>query len=159
VQFLSGRGKGRRKALPFYPKAKKLDVRALAFALFDSAGRLRKERWEQLEKTGKVSDFRQRKDGSLISFQFQGRRIRFATLKNYLVSMSENAGEANSGVNMTTLINANEPIPTEVQGTLDEAGFTSAEVQQILQDIRAAQGHLATKPVVKTIQPQPDFSL
>jgi hypothetical protein len=108
MEFLSGRGRGKRKALPMYPQSKKLDVRVLAIALFDSNGKLRKDRWAKLVQAGKVSDFRQRNDGSLISFKFQGRRIRLSTLKDFLVCLSGQplpAGEGNSGIKyMTTII-------------------------------------------------------
>jgi hypothetical protein len=100
VQFLTGRGKGRRKSVPVYTKAQKLDVRILAFALFDSIGKLRKDRWDKLVEAGKIGNFRRRNNGAIISFEFQGRRLRLATLKNFLVAFADE-GNNQSGDNMT----------------------------------------------------------
>ena len=165
VEFLSGRGKGKRKALPMYPKSKRLDTRLLAVALFDGTGKVRKDRWDKLVKAGKVTDFRQRNDGSLISFKFQGRRIRLSTLLNFLGLLAGEAGTAGGGENqseiMTNLIDPNAPVPDELHQALNESGFTTADVQEILQDIREAQGHLsAPKPMaVKTAQQKPQIGI
>lgn len=148
VQFLSGRGKGRRKALPMYPKAKRLDVRLLAVALLDSDGNLRKDRFERMVKSGKISDLRLRTNGSLISFKFQDRRIRLTTLINFLgllggqTSAGSGLGE-NQTEDMTTLINPNAALPDELQEAFTDSGFTSKDVQAILQDIREAQGYVS----------------
>ena len=147
LQFISGRGRGRGKALPTYPKAKRLDVRLLALALLDEKGKLRKDRWDKLVKAGKVTDFRTRKDGSLISFKYQGRRIRLTTLINFLGLLAGEAGAAGGGENqtedMTTLINPNAALPDELQEAFTDSGFTSKDVQAILQDIREAQGYVS----------------
>ncbi|MEI8292260.1 MAG: hypothetical protein WCH99_22545 [Verrucomicrobiota bacterium] len=147
IQFLSGRGKGRRKALPMYPKAKRLDTRILAVALLDSNGKLRKDRWDKMVKAGKITDFRLRTNGSLVSFQFQGRRIRLSTLVNFLgllggqTSAGSGLGE-NQTEAMITLIDPNTALPDELQEAFKESGFTSKDVQDILKDIREAQGHV-----------------
>ena len=165
IQFLSGRGKGRRKALPMYPKARRLDVRVLAVALLDSNGQLRRDRWDNLVKTGKVRDFRVRKNGSLISFNFQGRRIRMNTLKNFLGYLSGPTSARGFGENtiggdndMNAILDPTQPIPDEVQESLQSSGFTSDDVQQILSDVREAQAHLVARPIgVKTVPPKIDL--
>jgi hypothetical protein len=53
IQFASGRGKGQRKAIPAYTKAKRLDVRLLAITLLDKDGHLRKDRWDMALMTRK----------------------------------------------------------------------------------------------------------
>ena len=147
MQFLSGRGKGRRKALPMYPKAKRLDTRLLAAALLDSKGKLRRDRWDRLVRSGKVTDFRRRNNGSVISFQFQGRRIRLSTLTNFLgllggqTSAGSGWGE-NQSETMTTLVDPNAALPDELQEAFNNSGFTSKDVQEILRDIREAQGQV-----------------
>ena len=56
------------------------------------------------------------------------------------------------------LIDPNAPVPDELQGALNESGFTSKDIQEILSDIREAQGHLSAKPMaVKTAQPKPQI--
>ena len=146
MQFLSGRGKGRRKALPMYPKAKRLDTRLLAAALLDSKGKLRRDRWDRLVRSGKVTDFRRRNNGSVISFQFQDRRIRLTTLINFLGLLAGQSGgsggEANQSETMTTLIDPNAALPGELQEAFNNSGFTSKDVQEILRDIREAQGQV-----------------
>ena len=85
LALASGRGRGRRKALPCYPKAHKLIVREVAAALLDDNGEIRPDRWNALVAQGKISNFRQRKSGELISFEWggTGRRVRMATLKGF----------------------------------------------------------------------------
>ena len=147
MQFLAGRGRGKRKALPVYTKAKRLDVRLLAAALLDSKGKLRRDRWDKLVRSGKITDFRRRNNGSVISFQFQGRRIRPATLTNFLrllggQTSGGSGGEANQSNNMTNLIDPNAELPEALQEAFNNSGFTSKDVQEILRDIREAQGHV-----------------
>ena len=85
MSLLSGRGKGRRKALPCYPKSHKLIVRDVADELLDDHGEIRPDRWKALVAQGKISNFRQRKSGELISFEWggTGRRVRMATLRGF----------------------------------------------------------------------------
>ena len=161
VQFMSGRGKGRRKALPMYTKAKRLDVRFLAIALLDSDGNLRKDRFERMVKSGKISDLRLRTNGSLISFKFQDRRIRLTTLINFLGLLAGEAGAAGGGENqtevMTTLIDPNAALPDELQEAFNDSGFTSKDVQAILQDIREAQGYVSQTQTQN--QPKPSIEV
>jgi len=144
-------------------KAKRLDVRLLAVALLDSDGKLRKDRFERMVKAGKITDLRLRNNGSLISFQFQGRRIRLTTLINFLGLLAGEAGAAGGGENqteiMTNLIEPNAALPDELQEAYTDSGFTSKDVQEILAQIREAQGHLpAPKPMaVKTAQQKPQI--
>jgi uncharacterized protein YhbP (UPF0306 family) len=155
VQFLTGRGKGRRKSIPVYTKASKLDVRVLAQMLFNPNGNLREELWDKLVEIGKIGNFRRRNNGEIISFEFQGRRLRLATLKNFLVAIADEESNQ-SGDNMTNIINPNEPIPDELSQALSDSGFTSEDVQAVLSDIREANGHLMkqTKTVsTPTLQP------
>ena len=86
LALLSGRGKGRRKALPAYPHARKLAVRDLAAVLVDDYGRIRRDKWEAFVKAGKISNFRRRKNGEVISFEYggNGRRVRVATLEGFI---------------------------------------------------------------------------
>ena len=85
LALASGRGRGRRKALPCYPKSHKLIMREVAGELLDGDGNIRPDRWNALVAQGKISNFRQRKTGELISFEWggTGRRVRMATLKGF----------------------------------------------------------------------------
>ena len=161
LQFISGRGRGRGKALPMYTKAKRLDVRLLAIALLDSDGNLRKDRFERMVKSGKISDLRLRTNGSLISFKFQDRRIRLTTLINFLGLLAGEAGAAGGGENqsenMTTLIDPNATLPDELQEAFTDSGFTSKDVQAILQDIREAQGYVSQTQTQN--QPKPSIEV
>ena len=150
MQFLSGRGRGKRKALPMYPKARRLDTRLLAVALLDSHGKLRKDRWDKMVQAKQITDFRLRNNGSVISFQFQGRRIRLSTLANFLgllggqTSTVPGLGENQSDA-MTAILDPVATTPDELQKAFKDSGFTSKDVQEILQDIREAQGHVQSK--------------
>ena len=164
IQFLSGRGKGRRRALPMYPKAKRLDTRILACALLDDDGKIHKGRWNRLVKAGKITEPRLRKNGSLISFNFQGRRIRVSTLTNFLgllggqTSAGSGSGE-NQSETMTTLIDPNATMPDELQAAFNESGFTSNDVQEILRDIREAQAHVKRSQLTQSNQPKPSIDI
>ena len=143
VEFLSGRGKGRRTGLSFNPKAPKLAIRTLALALFDAKGKFNESRWHKMVKSGAISDFRQRRDGSIISFVFQNRRIRHSTLNNF-----------RKGLDMTTIINPAGGLPDALVELLNASGYTSADVQEVLQDIREAQGHVsAGSKTVENVNP------
>jgi hypothetical protein len=146
VQFVTGRGKGRRRSLPMYPKARRLDVRLLALMLMDSRGNLRKGIWDKLVRTGKIGNFRHRRNGEVISFEFQGRRIRLATLKNFLTALGDEDNQSGEQP-MTHIIDPNEPLPDDMRESLHESGFTSADVQEVLADIRAALAVTGQTPV------------
>jgi hypothetical protein len=94
---ISAKGRGK-KGLPIYTKARgKLAVKDLAALVVDTDSTIKNEVWKQLKKKGAVSDFRNRKDGSLISFEFQGRRIRLATLKHFVEHLqSDSSGNTGS---------------------------------------------------------------
>lgn len=81
---ISAKGKGK-IGLPIYTKTrKKLLVQELAAALLDTNGNIQPKAWDQLEGQGLITEFRTRKDGSLISFIYQGKRIRLSTLQRYI---------------------------------------------------------------------------
>ncbi len=88
LALASGRGRGRRRALSVYPKSRKLAVRDLAQVLVDGKGNLRKDRWDAMVKSGQISDFRRRNDGSLISFQWGNKRVRVATLRGFAIEQN-----------------------------------------------------------------------
>jgi gamma-glutamyl phosphate reductase len=61
---------------------------------------------------------------------------------------------------MTTIINPNEAIPDELSQALSDSGFTSEDVQAVLNDIREANGHLMKQTkTVSTPAPQPSIEL
>lgn len=157
VQFLTGRGRGRGRALRAYPKAKRLSVRVLALMLLDSRGQVRKGIWSKLVRSGKISDFRHRKNGDIISFQFQGRRIRLATLQSFLVALGDE-DTTESTIPMTTILDPNEPVPSELDESLRESGLSSKDVQEVLADIRAAYAATVPLPAI-TKQPTPTIDL
>jgi len=129
IEFLSGRGKGERGTCDFNPKAPGLKVTTLATILMDRNGELKEDRWQRLIAEGNVSDFRYRNDGTIISFKFGKKRMRINTLRQIMIDrkgkpMSENE-------------------VSQVEAQLHECGWTSADVQAVLQDIRDG---LAGKP-------------
>jgi hypothetical protein len=81
---VSAKGKGLGKSMAVYPKAKNLAVRNLAVQLFDGRGGMRADLWAGFVRDGTVCNQRTRKDGTLISFEFSGRRIRLETLRGFL---------------------------------------------------------------------------
>ena len=75
------------------------------------------------------------------------------TLKNFLGAFSGPTSARGFGENtiggdndMNAIMDPTQPIPDEVQESLQSSGFTSDDVQQILKDVREAQSHIVTKP-------------
>lgn len=78
----TGTGK---QGLPFYTKARrKLSVEQLAEKLVMNTGEINSAEWSRLQKEGVITNFRNRTDGSVISFEFQKRRLRVALLRRLL---------------------------------------------------------------------------
>ena len=81
---ISAKGTGK-KGLKLYTKARgKLGVEGLAERLVAADGSIRNDEWRRLKKDGAISDFRTRKDGSIVSFIFDGKRIRLSTLNSFV---------------------------------------------------------------------------
>jgi len=99
---VSAKGKGLGKSVPVYPKAKSLAVRDLATALLDDRGGMRADLWADYVRAGTVSDLRNRKDGTLISFAFGGRRMRLSTLRGFLQQQHLNSkgGDKNGTIRL-----------------------------------------------------------
>jgi len=135
AQLLSGRGKGRRKALSVYPKSRKLVVRDLADLLLDDAGNLRRDRWELLLAAGKVNNVRLRRDGSPISFECEGRRIRFSTLKGFITDQQLNRKDNIMPVELTSL---SRPVPPPLLAQLAAVGVTADDVDRVMKDFQDA---------------------
>lgn len=137
AEFLSGRGSKTNcgGSFGFYPKAPNLKLHQLV-------KRLKETGWAALIHNGELKNLRKRNDGSVVSVEFEGQRIRVATINKF----------------MEARLNTSEPVPESVQEELQESGYTSADVQAILTDIREAQGWTQTTQakevcikVVKTI--------
>jgi len=124
--FISGRGRGRRKALPVYPRARKLAVRDLARLLMDAHGNLRQDRWDALVKAGKISNLRRRNDGSLISFEWGAKRVRVATLKGIATELTqpENTHDYETNTSNIGLGQSVEPVLEPDQSTEPSANAT-----------------------------------
>ncbi|HXT10726.1 MAG TPA: hypothetical protein VN873_04120 [Candidatus Angelobacter sp.] len=126
----SGRGKGERQASPVFTRAKKLQVRDLATLLVDEDGKLRDDRWEELEGKGEIGNPRHREDGSPISFEYQGRRIRFATLQGFV---GEQQRKTRS---MTNHTNLGQPVPPALLAQLAEVGVNADAVNRVVEQFR-----------------------
>jgi hypothetical protein len=151
AQLLSGRGKGRRKALSVYPRSRKLVVRDLADFLLDDGGNLRRERWEQLLAAGKVGNVRLRKNGSPISFECEGRRIRFSTLKGFITEQLTHGKDNTMPVELTSLA---LPVPAPLLASLSAVGVAADAVNRVVEDFRDAH-HAQELEQPRRIVPQP----
>jgi hypothetical protein len=85
----AAKGKGI-KGTKLYTKARQLAVRELATLLVNPQGNLSKPIWNELVSKGLISDFRSRSDGSLISFKYDAKRIRLATLQAFVLEQQHN---------------------------------------------------------------------
>jgi hypothetical protein len=142
-----GRGKGRRKALPVYTKAKNLAVRDLAAQLIGTDGSIPNQQWEQLLASGIVTAPRRRKDGSLISFEFAKRRVRASTLEGFVRDLaSTNNHNMNTQKHMITLVKPDAPLPPAVAQQVQDAGCAPEGFQALLNEFNRSQSaHAATR--------------
>lgn len=151
AEFLSGRGKGRRKALSVYPRSRKLVVRDLADLLLDDAGNLRRERWDQLLAAGKIGNVRLRNDVSPISFECEGRRIRFSTLKGFITDQQLHRKDNIMPVELTSLA---LPMPAPLLAQLAAVGVTADAVNRIVESFEDAH-HVQELEQSRLPVPQP----
>ena len=136
-EFLSGRGKGKRGSLSFNPKAPGLKLNTLAAILMDQDGKIVEERWERLVSEGHISEYRYRKNGSIISFMFGGKRMRIDTLRQFILDRKGKPMKQNE--------------VSQVEQQLAECGWTSEDVQEVLRDIREGMG-MESSPATQLIE-------
>ncbi|MCX6887703.1 MAG: hypothetical protein NTX27_22005 [Verrucomicrobia bacterium] len=129
AHLLTGRGKGKGKALSVYPKSPKLRVKELAVLLVDKEGNISKKWWDRLQESGALRAFRQRSDGSIISFDFLGKRIRLSTLR-YMISERQNITH-----NMITIVDNKTESQEDVVKQAAELGITPEVMAEALADI------------------------
>lgn len=148
---VSAKGTGKGKGVSVYPRAKKLIVRDLAALLVDEAGRLKDAAWEAFKETGVLSKFRLRKDGSPISFEFGGKRIRFETLKHFLTQPQPTPKDKTMP---TDIIKTTEPLPDSLAAKLLKLGFTKNALKALESTLHAAHEErkrsAVKSPTVKT---------
>ena len=112
AQLLTGRGKGRRKSLSVYPKTT-LVIRDLAEILVTPAGGLNKPAWDELVRSRKITDFRTRNDGTIISFSYHNRRFRVNTLKQFALEYIYENSQNNINKSATAADNTTaQPVQT-----------------------------------------------
>ena len=154
---VSAKGQGK-KGLAIYTKARaKLAVQDLAELLAAPGGGIRADAWEQLKDKGLLSGFRERKDGSVISFEFGGKRIRLATLHHFLAIPPDSTTTPKPPTDMPyALIKPDEPLPDSIAVKLLKAGFSNKDLSRLqanLQSANVIHQHAAAK--VKTADKQP----
>ena len=160
---ISARGKGKSKGVPVYSKAKKLAVRDLAALLVSPGGGIRADVWEQLKMKKLLSGFRERKDGSVISFEFGGKRIRLAALHRFLDRCPDSKPNQNQHKDMPTVsIKIDEPLPDSIAAKLVKAGFSAKDLTALATNLHSAsllQQHAAekAKTTLQPIQPKPSI--
>jgi hypothetical protein len=77
-----------KQGLPFYSKPrKKLAVQELAELVFLANSTINKKMWNHLKATETVKNLRLKKDGTLLSFEFSGRRICLSTLRRCIANI------------------------------------------------------------------------
>jgi len=150
---ISAKGTGKRKSLAVYPKAKKLAVRDLATLLLDDHGRVKDDAWERLKKEGILSSFRLRKDGSPISFEYAGKRIRIATLRHFILEKQQATKNKTMPLD---IIKSDQPLPDSLAQKLMKTGFSKADLDTLNRNLRDAHAlHPRPAAKAKTIEPQP----
>ena len=154
---VSSKGIGK-KGLALYTKARgKLEVEDLAELLAAPGGGILADVWQQLTDKGLLADLRERKDGSVVSFAYQGRRMRMATLEGFVARLpaaDSSSGSSSGGASPAPKQPA-QPLPGDLAAKLAAAGFTSKDLASLRTNLRAARvlPHKAAKPKTKNKQP------
>jgi hypothetical protein len=156
--FESGRGKGLGKSLGVYPHARKLPVRDLANLLLDDNGKVQRERWKQLVANGDVSDFRRRKDGSVISVAHQGKRIRLDQLTEFLGYQQRQLTPTQVPIMPIDQTKPNAPVPPPLAQALAEVGLGADQLAALLKTLDAAEDRSRSIRRTKT-KTSPEVSL
>jgi hypothetical protein len=145
---ISAKGAGKSRGVAVYPKARKLAVRDLAAFLIDDNGVVRPERWDALVASGDIGDLRLRKDGSLISFSYQGCRIGFDTLQSFIAQQQTQQKEIQQP--MIAEISLTQPPPLALVADLEAVGIDKQTLDAMWQKLNVAHGYLQKKQVAMT---------
>ena len=154
---VSAKGTGK-KGLALYTKARgKLVVEDLAELLAAPGGGIRADVWKQLTDMGLLSDLRERKDGSVVSFCYQDRRMRFATLEGFAARLpvaDSSSGGASTGAPVAAKKPA-EPLPGSIAAKLAAAGFSNKDLASLRSNLRSVRvlPHKAENQKNKNKQP------
>jgi hypothetical protein len=159
--FQSGRGKGVGKSLNCYPYARhKEPIRALASQLLDEQGKVFSLRWDHLVASGVITDFRLRKDGSVISFAHGGKRFRLKELQDFVsYRQSQITTQQKENPMPISAINPTQPIPSSLQQKMLPTGLTTTDLQQINVKLAAMAKSIEAERVAKQSQRQQEKGL
>lgn len=138
---ISARGKGK-KGLKIYTKARgKLEVEDLAELLAAPGGGIKAAVWKQLKDKGLLTDFRTRKDGAVVSFSYQGRRMRMKTLEGFIARhpVSSASSSSSSGGSSTTPKKQGKAVPDSLADKLKAVGFSSKDMASLRENLRSVR--------------------
>ncbi len=156
---VSAKGTGK-KGLKIYTKARgRLEVEDLAELLAAPGGGIKAAVWEQLKDKGLLTDFRKRKDGSFVSFAYQGRRMRMATLEGFVArrpaadSSSESSSGGGSAAAPVAPKTPPKPLANDLAAKLSAAGFSGKDLASLRNNLRSVHAlpRKAAKPKTITI--------
>lgn len=155
---VSAKGTGK-KGLKLYTKARgKLEVEDLAALLAAPGGGIKAAVWELLKDKELLKDFRERKDGSVVSFAYQGRRMRMATLEGFIARLPAADSSSGGGYTATPVTpkTPSKPLAEDLAAKLSAAGFSGKNLASLRNNLRAARAlpRMADKPKNKTKQPK-----
>jgi hypothetical protein len=136
---ISAKGIGK-KGRPIYSKPrKKLAVQKLAELLVLPDGEINDSAWKAFEKAGIVTNLRSRKDGIPISFECQGYRIRFKTLRQFIFALHNPPQKHQQKDTMPTqTIHSKKPLSESLVERLKAAGFGAADLASLSLNLQAA---------------------
>lgn len=150
---ISAKGIGKR-GLPVYTKhRRKLAVEELAGLLILPNGDINDPVWKALEKKGSITNFRTRKSGVPISFEYDGRRIRFATLRRFM--LDQHKPKPTNQTMPTATIEPNKPLPSKIVSALTRSGFSKTDLTSLERNIKSAhQSQPDPETPTESIEPQ-----
>ena len=144
----SGRGRGKRKAIPVYTRAKNLAASELAKIIFDKKMNVGEVALNTLEQAGIISDVRRKKSGEPISLSFQNKKFRITTLKNFFTSQQPDKND---------MIKSFDPVngaSEELLNELEKVGFPKEGMQKAFASMKDAAEYEIEKEELENAEPK-----
>lgn len=144
----SGRGRGKRGAIPVYTRAKNLAASGLAKIIFDKNMNVGEFALNTLEQAGIISEVRRTKSGEPISLSFQNKRFRITTLKNFFTNQQP---ENN---NMIESFDPVKGATEELLNELEKVGFPKEVMEEAFDSMKEAVELEIEKEKLKKTEPK-----
>lgn len=126
---ISAKGIGKKGHTHYSKPRRKLLAHDLAELLFTPSGEINSAAWKSLETTGSIKNLRLRKCGTPISFEYAKRRIRFTTLRRYMLDQTQQKKTKNTMPQQ--IITPTTPLRSNIVAALRQVGFSTETLKKM----------------------------